>query len=372
MDEQNGSASSTASTGRACKMIGSHLKHTQALRRRPLAHVQRLRPGLRSETKVLEESSVDMTGEVPRLQERFSPLAIMLIGPRGRGKTLAMTTLGRLLTYRYRDTGFTKCRTFSNYPSDVIDVPDGKLLQRVNNPRDHSVRDGILLIDEIQTAAVSTKWNSRENYELTQFLTQIRKDRLEIIFTTQYPRGLERGVLEQVDLFVECRKIRDSGIIFAIHDWKDAFVSVPKRRRPWPPFWHEADWYHYWGGIANTYGHYSEDGHIIPLYLRDSFKDATNEEWRRLGYTLEGMDDEEDSAEGAEEWFNVYETLRSDNPEWLEMLEEGAGRSVFNIDQQLNLLRSVLPPEAQSKQGFINLLTEHDYVIDGEFGGKKP
>jgi hypothetical protein len=352
-------------------MIGSHLKHTHVFRKRPLAYVQRLRPGLKSEQQQVAEDPFDLIGDIPKLQERFAPLAIMLMGPRGRGKTLAMTTLGRILTYRYRDKGFNHCRTFSNYPSDVIDVPDGRLLQRVNDPRDRSVRDGLLLIDEIQTAAVSTKWNANENYQLTQFLTQIRKDRLEIIFTTQYPRGLDRGVLEQIDLFIECRKIRDQGIVFAVHDWKDAFVPIPKRRRPWPPFWHEADWYHYWGGIAKTYGHYAEDGHIIPLYMRDGFTAATNEEWRRLGYDLgEGMDDEDDGAVGIEEWADLYRVERAEEPEWLFLLAETTGASVFKIEDQLALLRSELPGHARSAHGFAELLTNNGYVVDGAFARK--
>ena len=344
-------------------MIGSHLSKSTLAKSKNISWTPGPTVGAGGNIKQRDQ---DLTIRPPSLQESFTPMAIMLMGPRGQGKTLAMTTLGRLLTYAYRDAGFHHCRTFSNYPSTAVDVADGFLVDRLTDPRDRSIHDGILLIDEVQSLGASTKWNSNINFGLNQFLVQIRKDRLEIVFTTQYPRGLDRGVLEQIDLFVECRKIGDGyGVAFAIHDWKAQFTP-PKRKRPWPPFWHEADWYHAWFGVKNTYGHYPEQAHIIPRYWQDTFGDATQDEWRRLGYQLEGVNTDDDDIIGQEAWSAAYSNRSEDLQvdEWIDIVRFAG---VFEVATMYKDLKPILPPEIKNVNLFIELLKRNDFTVDGKF-----
>tara|TARA_R110002020_G_scaffold211948_4_gene418215 strand:- start:3741 stop:4808 length:1068 start_codon:yes stop_codon:yes gene_type:complete len=349
-------------------MIGDHLKKNRSSI--SLGKTRELHIGINKVVKDTKAQDLDLAAGLPRLQESFNPLAIMLMGPRGKGKTLAMTTLGRMLTYSYRDNGYKGYKTYANYPCDVVDVADGLLLQKLNDPRNHSIKNGLLLIDEIGTAAASTKWNTNENFSLNQFLVQLRKSKLEIVFTTQYPRGLDRGTLEQIDLFVECRKIKDYGIAFAVHDWKDAFIAQPKRRRPWPPFWHEADWFYSWFGTHHTFNHYSTDAHVIPLYMRDAFASATADEWRRLGYKLEGVDeDDDDLLEGSGNW-DALNAMRVDDISdlenvWIEMCLLAHD---FDIKAMFRDVREVLPEGSRSIAKFTALLAEEGFVIDKQNG----
>jgi|TARA_A100001037_G_scaffold302408_1_gene333958 hypothetical protein len=348
-------------------MIGSHLKRSKPVI--SLSKPHEMKVSINREQEDKKAHDLDLAQGMPTLQESFNPLAIMLMGPRGKGKTLAMTTLGRMLTYAYRDKGFEGYKTYANYPCDVVDVADGLLLQKLNDPRNHTIKNGLLLIDEIGTAAASTKWNTNENFSLNQFLVQLRKSKLEIVFTTQYPRGLDRGTLEQIDLFVECRKIKDYGIAFAVHDWKDAFIPQPKRKRPWPPFWHEADWFYSWFGTQHTFNHYSTDAHVIPLYMRDSFAAATSEEWRRLGYKLEGVDEDEDLLPDSHYWDqtnnNRVDDISDLEVDWIEMCEL---TREFEIKAMFKEMEDILPEDARTINKFTALLIENDFVIDKENG----
>jgi hypothetical protein len=118
---------------------------------------------------------------------------------------------------------------------------------------------------------------------------------MELIFATQYPRGLDPKVLEQVNFFVECRMVTGQygpvGVTYAVHDWKDDYVEM-RKRRPWPPYWWEADWYQFIGGIHQVFGHFPTHAHMFSPYLKkrigeEAYFQMTKDEWARWGYYIE-------------------------------------------------------------------------------------
>ena len=69
------------------------------------------------------------------------------------------------------------------------------------------LRDGTVCIDEVGSAFPSVRAMSTINVLFTNMLTQLRKRKLEISFTTQFPQMISYGVLTQVDLFILCEKV---------------------------------------------------------------------------------------------------------------------------------------------------------------------
>lgn len=284
-------------------MIGAHISGSMHRRRLPTPEI-----GRRNHVSATGSRLLDM----PTVQETFNPMAVMLMGPRGRGKTLALDALGAMMRERYKAAG-ADCKVYANFPTSDADLADPRMMQWVTDWSNNDVRDGLLEVDEIQGEAASAKWNSNVNFDVVQALTQIRKKGLECAFTTQYPRGIEKGLLEQVDFFVEVRKLGDGfGLAFAIHDWKDLLTEIPRRHRPFPPFWWEADWYFTWFGTKQFFGHYASFGQQIPRYMaakdRERWEKLTQMEWRRHGYELPDVDE---GAESLEEWAQTEGTGRT-------------------------------------------------------------
>jgi hypothetical protein len=308
---------------------------------------------------------------MPRMQDVFNPLAFMLMGPRGRGKTLALDALGAVMRERYTLEDYT-CKVYANFPTSDADLADPRVMDWVTDWGNYTVSDGVLLADEIQGEAASAKWNSNINFSVVQALTQVRKKRLECAFTTQYPRGIEKGLLEQVDFFIEVRKMGDGfGLAFAVHDWKDLMSETPRRHRPFPPFWWEADWYYAWFGTKQFFGHYATFGQQIPRYMaakdQERWERLTQDEWRRHGYELETVEDNEDLTQ----WSGT-EAGRTEAPRalvappagWLDVLKR---RGEFGVSGMHTHLRDQLPSDGQTKAGFKKLLERSGFVVEGDF-----
>jgi hypothetical protein len=343
--------------------VGGHL-HGTVIRRRLLTPAI----GRRNAAEAKGTALVDM----PLVQDTFTPMAVMLMGPRGRGKTLALNALGDVMRRRYEARGFA-CKVYANFPTIDADVADPKIMQKVTNWSNTEIRDGLLLADEVQGEAASVKWNTNTNFELVQTLTQIRKKMLENAFTTQYPRGIEKGLLEQVDYFVEVRKLGDGyGLVFAIHDWKDLLTERPRRYRPFPPFWWEADWYWVWFGTKQYFGHYATLGRQIPRYMAaknpELWERLTQEEWRRQGYALPPVEQDEN----LESWAETQDSGRITVPriaasrptDWKDLLRSMGEFSVSGMWAQL----SHEVPEARTMVGFRKALQENGFILRDGFG----
>ena len=219
--------------------------------------------------------------------------AVMLFGTRGKGKTLFMSVLARVFDQRYRRAGVRgRRKIFANYWNEDADVCDPFVLDALIDPRYmHLIHDGLLLIDEIQSAATGRRAMSRVNVGLAYYLTQIRKQHLDVVFTTQRPQYIDQQVLTQVNLFVETRMTFERGapptLTAFVHDYFGEVVAdhMYRERRGLPKPW-EADWVRTVWGVEKVFGRYDTDETVVPMYLpADLRRKIVLDEWERKGHT---------------------------------------------------------------------------------------
>ncbi len=218
-------------------------------------------------------------------------ITALFMGRRGRGKTLAMSTLARIMQRR-----FVKFRTggrvLTNYWLDFlrrdannkpIDLYSPILIdEAIEYPS--WLRNAYMVLDEIQTAATGRRSMSRTNVGLSTFATQIRHRNVEMAFTTQFPQVLDYQLLLQVDLFisVDVAARNEWGIptalTFHIHDYWGQWTGRNYRKR-WPPPDDEADSVRTLTGVSQLIGHYSTKQLIAPTFspFRDRLMDEEDE-----------------------------------------------------------------------------------------------
>ncbi len=187
-----------------------------------------------------------ITPEAAIAYHRFDPVTLMLSGRRGRGKTAALTYLGRFFGDIYRRQG-SDVRIASNYNTTVAD-PD---LRR------QDIMDDILsfppwatkmlvLVDEIAAYYPSRKAMATRNVDASTFLQQIRKRDIEMIFTTQFPGMLDQQMLVNIDLYVVVNMWPREGwnagkyCDLKIWDWHGQWAGEPVQPRippQGPPTW---------------------------------------------------------------------------------------------------------------------------------------
>ena len=153
---------------------------------------------LKGETKIVEPLNL-----VP--PKASQPLVIFFFGRRGEGKTLAMTTIAKLMKERYLRRGHNN-EVYSNYWTSFGKWSPWLVDQLTEFPG--WAKNGIIAIDEVSSAFPSARAMSQVNVLFTNMLTQIRKRNLECLFTTQFPSTVSHGLLMQVDLFIMCQKIK--------------------------------------------------------------------------------------------------------------------------------------------------------------------
>ena len=211
-----------------------------------------------------EDQAFDPTNITP-LQRRFAPIVVFLMGRRDAGKTLTMSTLARIAQLRYLRAR-KPFKIFSNYYLKFAEGYSPHIIDEIMNFPPWA-RDMYLCIDEIQTAATSRRAMSGTNVALSTFLTMIRKRRIELVFTTQFPQVIDPQILLQVDLFIECERSPDgSSVTLYIHDWWGQYTGE-NWRKPWPPMRWEADWVRGIGGTDKMFGLYNTEQVIAPMFI---------------------------------------------------------------------------------------------------------
>ena len=215
-------------------------------------------------------------------------ITALFMGRRGRGKTLAMSALARIMQrrfMRYRTGG----RIMTNYWLDFL-----RRHQETNKPIDlyspmlideaieypSWLRNAYMVLDEIQTAATGRRSMSRTNVGLSTFATQIRHRNVEMAFTTQFPQVLDYQLLLQVDLFVTVDIAArnqwgiPTALTFYIHDYWGQWTGRNYRKQ-WPPPDDQADSVRTFTGVSQLIGHYSTKQIIAPTFspFRDRLVD---------------------------------------------------------------------------------------------------
>ena len=129
---------------------------------------------------------------------RFSSKTKIFVGRRGQGKTLLMTVEGGAIRAMNEKHG-AAVKIISNYSTAFSHYHSQYLIDNLVTFPEYA-QDALLLIDEIQTAALSRRSMSKEAVNLSGFMTMIRKRRVEVMFTTQFPQTLDQQLLMQIDL----------------------------------------------------------------------------------------------------------------------------------------------------------------------------
>ena len=187
------------------------------------------------------------------------PIAVVLFGRRGVGKTTDIVYLGAMQKIRHILAG-RRCEVWANFDVDrrIANEVDGYLLEKVMfydpkyTPRlmDPTLYI-IILIDEIQKALPSFRGGSTYNQTFRRLLEDLRKAETEIICATQIVQELDKGLARQLDLYIKPLMFRrwiKGKLITAswlrIWDHWEQFGQAmsAQSRRAWPPDWQPFDW----------------------------------------------------------------------------------------------------------------------------------
>lgn len=245
------------------------------------------------------EEQFSITPETLIGNDKFEPITIMLAGRRGRGKTAALTFLGKLFREAYAIHG-VNAKVAANYNTTVAHLgpPDNPSLY--NNP--YIIEDIMsfpkwadnlfVLVDEAAALFPRRRSTARINVDFSTFMQQIRKRDTEVAFTTQFPGMLDDQLLINIDLFIQCnmwpRSGRDAGryIDLLIWDWHGQWTGIYTRPRippDGPPSWRRRFF------NANlVFGQYNTKEVIGRLWATDSDRQSIGHQFWATGEPVEG------------------------------------------------------------------------------------
>ena len=180
-------------------------------------------------------------GDVPARKKRFSPSMTMIMGRRDAGKTFSETAWAWFLHEHNRRLG-GPMRVASNYAMDPsicwkwdLDISD----QIIDLPP--WAENLYLFMDEMQQMFSSRRAMSKDNVSFASLLTMIRKRKIEMMTTTQFPQVLDYQLLMQVDWFAQAVASPDMKVIeWFLFDYWGQFTGNFTRKR-WPPRLEDAD-----------------------------------------------------------------------------------------------------------------------------------
>ena len=215
--------------------------------------------------------------EEVHVRRRFRPMVIMFIGRRGAGKSLAMTTLAYIQSRRYAAAGVA-FSVVSNYKLQFATHATPYLVEELTQFPPWA-RDLYVCIDEVATAFPSRRSLAGVNLLFANWLTQIRKRRCEVAFTTQFPQVLDYQVLLQVDLFIRCQE-RAAGraVELYIYDWWGQWTGNDSRR-PWPPEHDTWDWNVTFLNTHRVWPLYDTEELVAPLWSSSREDMIAQEGW---------------------------------------------------------------------------------------------
>lgn len=193
------------------------------------------------------------------------PITCLIIGRRGQGKTLSMVHLMELQTIRARKYGIQR-KFFSNIWMRFVDsqgvlamereldeetgepriVPirgvDPYILERLAFGLPRYLQNSTIAVDEAQSLIFNRSWHSKLNTSIGQVLVQIRKRRLEMLFTTQNALMLDKLAIFQIDLLCIAEKLKGGRAVrlYCFDLWGQ--WTGHYQLRPFPPVIGEHDW----------------------------------------------------------------------------------------------------------------------------------
>ena len=198
-----------------------------------------------AQVKPLELDDIMLPGDMG-LQRHYVPMVVMLMAPRGRGKSVGTTAMGRFMLDAYRSKGLTT-GVLANYNVKFAQYCSPFLVDELKSfPR--WANNKLILLDEITEFMPSGRAMTRSSLDIASFIRQIRKRGVDIITNTQFPIEVDRRLLRQIDLFVEVqlhwRRSKQgprADLELFVYDYWGHFTGNWRRSRQWPPAREDAD-----------------------------------------------------------------------------------------------------------------------------------
>lgn len=216
-----------------------------------------------------QAASLVIPPELIHARKRPLPVAILLFGNRGKGKTLAMSYLGAMqrILWDLHGPKTSSWRVLSNYQLKFANW-DVDMIDKIAGPAGNPflARKALLCIDEIQTAFPSRRSLASINLFFTRFIEQIRKLPCEIMFTVQKPQVVDKDLLYQCDLFIETDidLYNDEVVLYIYDHWGD--WTGRRWRKPWPPDRKFADWVRVLPNVSAMFNMYRSNEYIPPTW----------------------------------------------------------------------------------------------------------
>lgn len=170
-------------------------------------------------------------------------LCLIFHGRRGRGKSTGATAFARYLYDQNRATN-PNYKVFANYKVNFADMCHPRLVDSLITFPEW-MHDCLILIDEIAVCFPSLRATSTAALNFSTFLQEIRKLKVDMIFTTQFPTMIIGQASLQIDMFIEPflyhkvyeprvkAWVNDSMIMNCV-DWWGQWTGYPIHH-PWPP-----------------------------------------------------------------------------------------------------------------------------------------
>lgn len=306
--------------------------------------------GLYKKPVTPEESLRTIAPWEARTTGSFRPLCIIFTGRRGQGKTLGMTCLAgfQWLRYRINHLPFQVC---TNYKVDFAEVNDPYLIDRLIEYPEWAWRK-LVLIDEVAAAFPSRRSMTHSNVLFSNFLTQIRKRAIEVMFTTQFPQVLDTQVLLQIDLVMECEIVGrpPKAINIFVYDFWGQWTGRNWTKR-FPPEWGTHDWEIGLTGVDGVFPYFETAEVIAPMASKRRDQMIQREGWiDPAKVQLNRFGDLELPEEQPREPATVEE-LVSSLPEQ------------FKVDQVLRRAQQ-LDPSIKGRRHLVLLLRQMGYTVE--------
>ena len=185
------------------------------------------------------------------LQTDFKSTNVIFWGRKGKGKTLSMVGISKLLAPGFKRAGW---RVQANIPLDFSDIgvrtnchPLLGLFISQDMPR---AERSLIDFDELTEIVPSRAAMSKANRSSLSVMVQIRKLQCEVMTTTQFPTSIDKQMLQQLDLYVLCDAFIPKDVRWNKSSARNAFVKLyvfdlwgqftgnflPSRYFP-PPLW---------------------------------------------------------------------------------------------------------------------------------------
>ena len=145
-----------------------------------------------------------VAGDLP-LQTDFKSTNVLFWGRRGKGKTLSMVALSKLLAPGFKQAGWRVQANINVDFSDIgIRVNCHPLLGLFVADDMARAERSLIDFDELTEIVPSRAAMTKANRSSLSVMVQIRKLMCEVMTTTQFPTSIDKQMLQQIDLFVLC------------------------------------------------------------------------------------------------------------------------------------------------------------------------